>query len=1582
MVPVFKWERPAFRGVAAPARQEDVSPAAAAAADPRGLDSDAPAPAAEAAAPASSFSGPAPRSILGLVAETPLADPESRLLLRRQRQVLENRWLHPDWTWGIPKPEKEEGRIESAAELVRLDLALLSSMAPETAGHQELRRDLSRLLLYLKLEDPVPIDSSWEYLPLAEAALLAAKKLGIAEASDLEFQRALERAVLRWVEEKLPPALRATRLGGALPGLAAEALREAFAAGEPSAVDLLDPRRLAEALEIYALAPQLGEAEPFPRELAWARAFEQASHDALARLHFRRAALAAERGTDAGARRQALLELAPALAARGLRREAESMLRGLLAQAEREDPASEESFLAAGLLALHEGRWAEAEDSLASLVDPRLAEDLFARVQAGRRLYRRALTVAALRDISKNFLERGRAAWAGGFDEAEYRRLSAATEAGWREIESRYLGDASRGLFECLKRLQDGGAHPDFRSGFLLGDDSGLPESEFHVASSVERFLEEAENPSLGDLEFHAALLALADSLASDGYTPSALAIYEGLRGSGFLEAEAERRLAGLPRDRAVRGLIHLAWGLACVYAGPSGILALNSTSGAGQESSAETVATVLLPIGAGKYFGQLAERLALSQGARFFRDARAWKAGGFAAGQLGFAGGLTLGSAALHRIFHPERPLSWGELRREFGAALITGLLFHGAQRLPALRGLDSGPVRWGRDIAVLTGAGYLHETLGLRESVPYRDLSLRIFEGIVLDLQFRLADRKLRDWGLGPKADRRGSDFREAFQKYWRELSEEPLRLDGYPYVHAEGRPLLGQVPGLGEALGQFLYALSVLRRRDPKIFARKAATFPAESSDRAFLVSVETLLAALESRSAGAQAVPMQNAGVSSAETLRSLRSVMEYAQAQSALAPERLVALAERHPDKSLPRLFLQGLEGIARSLRGPGAENAPAEETPATRVADPEAADSPTLSRKGAEELVAADLRLAEGPREFRSDDLGLPRSQALQLAEKFSKGARIVPLDGGYRLLERPSGAETLKSSASGEAEFRFYLAWKAERGFPPRADFQEVSRAWSELKARFGGLGIRLQPYLGRSARRQPVEEPFLRSYGPQILYWNALLRRIPDSVFAESGIRAIHLNTPRVGAGRGAAYERGRGALYLFSGSFHGARENLIYLTAHELGHALAGVLLSGKHRASLEASLRQLDAMDALFPWKPPSPVPPPSGRREPEEYLSDAVAAYLLRGPQLREHMRLFPERPQRRQAWESVYGAIRERFRGREFGHLYAVEPNLPDRPRVGFAYRDEAEESYGPFAVYTEPGVGYKPQNEDAFVQGENWAVVLDGMGGESEGARASEVAARAIGLRMQRDGNMKAAFHEAAEALDSALSERGGAVAVGHRILRGPDGHSRARIVHAGDATAIVFRKNAEGGFEAVFRTEDHNVPGQLRKQEVAQGLPRRGTLEMRVHPYANRVSNGLIKGKSVHPEENEILLENGDVLLMFSDGIGDNFTSRELADLIPDCETPKDLVDRIVVAAKNKMHRLDRARDLLLQPFSEEGGPVRDFETASGERTLAAKIDELFVDEFGKVYNREGVLVDSYKADNLTVHVYFHRI
>jgi len=228
--------------------------------------------------------------------------------------------------------------------------------------------------------------------------------------------------------------------------------------------------------------------------------------------------------------------------------------------------------------------------------------------------------------------------------------------------------------------------------------------------------------------------------------------------------------------------------------------------------------------------------------------------------------------------------------------------------------------------------------------------------------------------------------------------------------------------------------------------------------------------------------------------------------------------------------------------------------------------------------------------------------------------------------------------------------------------------------------------------------------------------------------------------------------------------------------------------------------------------------------------------------------------------------------------------------------------------------------------NEDSFLLdcARGLFIVADGMGGHAAGEVASEMAVRIIAnelgsLRGVSDGEaatkMRAAIRKAnAEIFDRTLAEhdkRGMGTTATVMVLFS----RRYMIGQVGDSRAYLLRES-----DFLQLTKDHSYV----QEQVDAGLltPE----QARTHPYSNVITRCVGANEDVAPDIYFGNLEQGDRVLLASDGLTGMLEDQQIAVIMHDEENPEVAVNKMITDA-NKRGGLDNITAIVIRIDSTDG-------------------------------------------------------
>lgn len=214
-----------------------------------------------------------------------------------------------------------------------------------------------------------------------------------------------------------------------------------------------------------------------------------------------------------------------------------------------------------------------------------------------------------------------------------------------------------------------------------------------------------------------------------------------------------------------------------------------------------------------------------------------------------------------------------------------------------------------------------------------------------------------------------------------------------------------------------------------------------------------------------------------------------------------------------------------------------------------------------------------------------------------------------------------------------------------------------------------------------------------------------------------------------------------------------------------------------------------------------------------------------------------------------------------------------------------------------------------RAENQDCYragrLPGETaWAVVCDGMGGARGGKLASSMAAAGLeeaftaGIAAVGDARDARAFLRAAirytnEAIYKKAMQTPAAHGMGTTVVCAIVRGGVAEYAHVGDSRIYLLH---EGGLFQL--TKDHSM---------VQELVEKGSLteeEANCHPQKNLITRALGVAPTVEADCGEVLVEQGDILLLCTDGLTNFVPVEEIARIL--AQTPfYDTADLLVQKA-----------------------------------------------------------------------------
>lgn len=199
-----------------------------------------------------------------------------------------------------------------------------------------------------------------------------------------------------------------------------------------------------------------------------------------------------------------------------------------------------------------------------------------------------------------------------------------------------------------------------------------------------------------------------------------------------------------------------------------------------------------------------------------------------------------------------------------------------------------------------------------------------------------------------------------------------------------------------------------------------------------------------------------------------------------------------------------------------------------------------------------------------------------------------------------------------------------------------------------------------------------------------------------------------------------------------------------------------------------------------------------------------------------------------------------------------------------------------------------------RQENQDNYCAqqlagGTAWGLVCDGMGGVNGGRLASRIATDTMqqyfARQMQalRPGGEKAFMMHGFDVTNRAVYEKATSdpemMGMGTTGVCAYAGGGFAHIVHAGDSRAYLYHR---GTLRQI--TRDHSMVQQL----VDSGQITREQASL--HPQKNLITRALGVAANIVPEYNRCEIEEGDILLLCTDGLTNMVPDEEIARILQD--------------------------------------------------------------------------------------------
>jgi protein phosphatase len=235
-----------------------------------------------------------------------------------------------------------------------------------------------------------------------------------------------------------------------------------------------------------------------------------------------------------------------------------------------------------------------------------------------------------------------------------------------------------------------------------------------------------------------------------------------------------------------------------------------------------------------------------------------------------------------------------------------------------------------------------------------------------------------------------------------------------------------------------------------------------------------------------------------------------------------------------------------------------------------------------------------------------------------------------------------------------------------------------------------------------------------------------------------------------------------------------------------------------------------------------------------------------------------------------------------------------------------------------------------RSENQDAYVADSELGlfVVSDGIGGHQGGALASRIVTEVLPT-LVRDkltvmdacdtsvfkSILKKTILELSKHMRKEAAAQRGLSGMGATLVMASLHGSRCFIANVGDSRAYLFRK---GGLSQL--TEDHSIVGLL----LRVGLITRA--KAKYYPARGELTRSIGMRKDAHPYVSALDLEEGDRLLLCSDGLTGMIEDEEICAILQDHVEPE-IAARALIDAANTAGGHDNITAVIIDWLSANG-------------------------------------------------------
>ena len=215
-----------------------------------------------------------------------------------------------------------------------------------------------------------------------------------------------------------------------------------------------------------------------------------------------------------------------------------------------------------------------------------------------------------------------------------------------------------------------------------------------------------------------------------------------------------------------------------------------------------------------------------------------------------------------------------------------------------------------------------------------------------------------------------------------------------------------------------------------------------------------------------------------------------------------------------------------------------------------------------------------------------------------------------------------------------------------------------------------------------------------------------------------------------------------------------------------------------------------------------------------------------------------------------------------------------------------------------------------------------NLFLVADGMGGHKAGDYASRFAVENLVIYINRAGKgspvmqLKMGIEEVNERLYEESLKREELKGMGCTLVAGVVEDGTLYVANVGDSRLYLIQA---GAIRQV--TRDHSYVDEM----VAMGQMRRGSVDY--NSRKNIITRAMGIGRSVEPDFFEVDLEEGDYILLCSDGLSNMVDDDTICSIVTGPGSLKEKASRLIREA-NRQGGIDNIAVVLVNPLGREAG------------------------------------------------------